>query len=592
MQVKYYLFVILSVFFLPLTTSSQTIPADKTTNWNNAGIHADVPVFDTINVLSNGVIADGNTPNNIILKAIMDANPNYPMVYYFPPGDYFFDSPIFLQSGQVLKGASSDETKFIFDLGTEDHAIIIKGESTGITANITNNISKEASDLIVDGTSAFQVGDFIRTQTEDIDLVFSAWAEHSTGQICQIKEIQGNNIIIKENIRKNILLLESPLIEKINPIKFTGIECLHIERMDATDSQTSNIYFSYAANCWVKGVSSHNGNFAHVDIENGSHIWVTGCHLKDAHAYGDGGQGYGVVLEYNTSDCLVDNNIFDHLRHSILLQAGANGNVLSYNYSINPFWTEVGLPEDSAGDLLLHGNYPYLNLFEGNIGQNIVIDDSHGINGPGNLFLRNRAEHYGIFMNSSMPSDGQVFIGNEVTSTSLFLGFYDLAGIGHFEYGNNVKGNIIPAGTTSVSLNSLYLNEVPDFFEELNLDIASIGLPNSFNTGIIPAKERLLLGVLTKCKIEEPVIIDNVINIPAQNKWNIYPNPTSGILNIESQLNVGSFKFSIKDLNGITVLINNNSTSVIDVSKLNNGLYILIIENNKERYFEKINITD
>ncbi len=589
MQVKYCLIAVLTFFLLPTIVFSQTVPADKTTNWENAGIHADLPVFDTINVLSNGVVADGNTPNNIILKTIMDANPDEPMVYYFPPGNYFFDSPVFLKNGQVLKGASAEETKFIFDLNVEDHAIIVKGETTGITATIAANISKDANSLMVNGTSAFLPGDFFRTQTDDIDLVFSSWAEYSTGQICQVKEIQGNNIIVEENIRKNILLSENPVIEKINPVQFAGVECLHIERVDATVSQTSNIYFSYASNCWVKGVNSQNGNFAHVDVENGSHILVTGCHFKDAHAYGDGGQGYGVVLEFNTSDCLVDNNIFDHLRHSMLLQAGANGNVLSYNYSINPFWTEVGLPEDSAGDIVLHGNYPYLNLFEGNICQNIVIDDSHGINGPGNVFLRNRAEYYGIFMNDGTPTDNQAFIGNEITSTNFLLGFYDLAGIGHFEYGNNVKGNIIPAGTTSVTLNSLYLNQAPDYFEEINLDIATIGLPNNLNTGKLPAQERFLLGQLTKCEIEEP-IIDNVINIPAQDMWNIYPNPTNGVLNIESELIGRKYSISIIDLNGKIIFYKNMVNSKIDVSHLNRGLYILILENDGRRFFEMINI--
>ena len=67
----------------------------------------------------------------------------------------------------------------------------------------------------------------------------------------------------------------------------------------------------------------------------------------------------------------------------------------------DPFWTGTVLPSDAAGDLVLHGNYPYANLFEGNILQNLVVDDSHGLNGPYNTFFRNRADNYGIVMSNA-----------------------------------------------------------------------------------------------------------------------------------------------------------------------------------------------
>jgi hypothetical protein len=95
---------------------------------------------------------------------------------------------------------------------------------------------------------------------------------------------------------------------------------------------------------------------------------------------GGGGKGYGIMVQNTSGDCLIENNIFRHLRHSMILQAGSNGNVFGYNYSIDPYWTEVSLPSNAAGDIVLHGNYVYANLFEGNLGQQIVIDDSHGIN--------------------------------------------------------------------------------------------------------------------------------------------------------------------------------------------------------------------
>ena len=98
-------------------------------------------------------------------------------------------------------------------------------------------------------------------------------------------------------------------------------------------------------------------NFAHVEVSNSIGINVENSYFKDAFAYGSGGAGYGVALQYSSGDCYVHANVFEHLRHSILLQAGANGNVIGYNYSISPYWTGTSLPTNAAGDLVLHGNY-------------------------------------------------------------------------------------------------------------------------------------------------------------------------------------------------------------------------------------------
>ncbi len=586
---KYTLCYILVVFF-SLPSGSQNIPQEKLTDWSNAGLSAQLPVFDTINVLANGLKADGSTPNDAALKSLLNANISSPTVFYFPPGDYFFKKSIELKSNQILKGASAFETIFTFNLGGADHLIKVFGQLASATTNIKENVPKDFNVISVKNSNNFNVDDYIRIQFDDMQLVTSSWAEKSTGQILKIINKNGKKLTVASSLRRAISLSENPYIEKIRPVENAGIECLHIERQDATTTQTRNVYFQFAANCWVKGVSSHNTNFAHVDVENSMHIHVTGCYFKDAHAYGNGGQGYGVVLEYNTGDCLIDNNIFDHLRHSMLLQAGANGNVLSYNYSIKPYWEDVSLPDDSAGDLVLHGNYPYLNLFEGNIVQNIVIDDSHGINGPGNMFYRNRAEHYGIFMNDDMPTDGQSFIGNETTTSNFLLGFYDLAGSDHFEHGNNIKGNITPTGTNSINSNSLYLTAPPDYFEEINWTIPTIGPPNNLNSGSNPAKERFLKGEFTKCIIDDPVIINSVGNLPADLYWNIFPNPANCELHIESKLILENYSLKIFDLNGKIILNLNKSVKKIDISGFENGLYVLVLENEKERYFKKINI--
>ena len=148
--------------------------------------------------------------------------------------------------------------------------------------------------------------------------------------------------------------------------------------------------------------------------------------------------------------------------------------------------------------MVLHGNYAYANLFEGNTVQHIVIDDSHGINGPNNTFFRNRAELYGIYMNSNPASDGQNFIGNEITNNGLLMGNYILSGSNHFEYGNNKLGTVIPSGTNILYDSSLYLGLVPAYYQN-NPPWPPIGLPNLISSYTIEAQENYDQGEFTKC---------------------------------------------------------------------------------------------
>jgi len=184
------------------------------------------------------------------------------------------------------------------------------------------------------------------------------------------------------------------------------------------------------------------------------------------------------MVETTSSECKIENNIFKHLRHSMILQAGANGNVFTYNYSTDPYWETSYSPPNSAGDVVLHGNYPYRNLFEGNVVQNIVIDNSHGSNGPYNTFLRNRAALYGIFM-SADNSPSQNFLGNEIPLATPPYGLYLLQGVDHFEYGNNHRGVIIPSGTQQFDDSSYAFKSKPAFL--LQSSWRGIGTPNAMN---------------------------------------------------------------------------------------------------------------
>jgi hypothetical protein len=124
-------------------------------------------------------------------------------------------------------------------------------------------------------------------------------------------------------------------------------------------------------------------------------LWceVRDSYMHDAHDHGGSGHGYGSNLGTHATVNLVENNIFVHLRHSMLVQVGATGNVFGYNYSIDPYANGGGW---TPCDISLHGHYPNMNLFEGNTIQEVDVSDYWGPCGPGNTFFRNRTEAEGI----------------------------------------------------------------------------------------------------------------------------------------------------------------------------------------------------
>ena len=500
---KYFTAFVLWIFFTS-TTLAQVIPVNRITDWTMTGYPGKILVYPLkVNITNFGGNGNGTSTNDLALQQAIGSLNNQQGIIYFPAGTFLFNKPVLLSKGIVLKGEGAGNTTLLFNLAGSNDLIKIAGAATNIVANITSSLFKNSTSLAVDNASQFEVNDYVKIFQNDAALVNDSWALESVGQIVQIESIDQNNLYFTSALRRNYLLEDAPKILKLTMVTGVGVECLTIKRIDATVLQTSNIYFLNAANCWVKGVESDNSNFAHIKISGSTHIEVSNGYFHGAFAYGGNGQGYGVTCEFTSGNCKIENNIFKQLRHSMLLQAGANGNAFSYNYSLQPFNTDT-FPNNLSGDIVLHGNYPYQNLFEGNIVQNIIADASHGINGPFNTFLRNRAELYGIFIVEG-AGDSTNIVGNEIIGNGYLQGNYYLKGSGNFEYGNTKKDSLLPEGTTQLTEKSFLYSSTPSFW---NIAAAwpSIGKPNLTGIRTIPAKQRYVAANgFTFCLDNNPV---------------------------------------------------------------------------------------
>ncbi len=513
---KKLLIFLFTVLFLSLHALSQGLPDSLRIDWSTAGYSGSIPEPSLIlNVKDFGAYGDSIHDDYTAIMNAVNSTATF-RVIFFPAGNYLIKSSLHLPSNVVLRGAGA-ATNLIFK-SFSGNCISIDSVQAGSFTSLSDGYIKGSSQLTLSSVSNFTINGYaeLREANGSWDTQPAAWATYNVGQIVKVTAINGNTITIEPALHITYSQSLQPQIRPVAPKQNVGIECLKISRTDTVTNQYGyNINFNYASNCWVTGVESNKSQGAHIMMSGSSHITVSGCYFHEAYNYdGTGTAGYGVTMIAHNSDCKVENSIFRHLRHSMVAKQGANGNVFAYNYSLEPNRTEI--PADAGADMLLHGHYAFANLFEGNIGQTIMEDETWGPSGPYNTFFKNRAEGYGIIIsNQAVTSDKQNIIGNEVTNTNYASqkGNYIIAGNNQLTFGNNINSSIQPAGTDSLTIESFYLHQQP-YFWNITSTWPSIGIPNILNSGSNPAKERYLANdIITSCSQDNtgvPVDCNNI----------------------------------------------------------------------------------
>lgn len=588
------LFLLIFIFSTSIA-KNQTIPNERTANWKLISQSFDFEYQLTeLNILDFGATGDGITDDyQAVNNAILSLSENGGIIY-FPTGNYLIKSAISLTDGVVLKGSSSEESILIFDLNQLPiNCINISKSQTSGFIEITSELLKGDTKLLCNQSDIFEGVKFaeIVQDNGDWDIAPISWAENSVGQIIRIEDINNDTVSFNNPLRIDYSSDLNPRIRPIFPIKNCAVECLKIKRIDEPDEGAgSNISFNFAANCKVIGVESDSSVGSHIAVSHSTNLMIKGNYIHHAFTFdGVGTRGYGISLSQHSGECLIENNIFKHLRHAMMIKTGSNGNIFGYNYSLEPVRSET--ISDLSGDISFHGHYAFSNLFEGNIIQNIIIDHYWGPSGPYNTLMRNRTELYGIIMttNDLAETEFQNFVGNETTNDQFLMGQYVLSGENHFEFGNNIRGSVVPAGTENFTDTSYYLIDKPIFWNN-EINWPPIGLPNMGGENIVPAKQRYLDGIhFTVCSDST---ITSLSNNKAKDKIIIWPNPVSKIAHFNSNYS-GNHHISIIDINGKLVLseivFSTGNTMNIDVSSIHkNGLYLIIIQNNKEILTSKI----
>jgi len=483
------------------------IDPGRRTDWRQAGYPGQIPdiTANIIDVKMNGATGNGITDDSSVIQSLIDdATP--PAVIYFPPGVYRLRSTLNVKSGIVLRGDGSQSTRLDFE--GDRGCIYISGTTNGGYTSILNGLDKGSDQITVADPSRFQVGQGGEIRQEDIDAVDPAgdWAksgwvpDHVVGQMVKIKAINGNILTIDPPLNLTLSVDKQPEILPVRYVTEVGIEDLHLHSINA-GTGANNININRAADCWVRRVESDNTQKYHVSVAKSLHLEIRDSYIHDAVTKGDGGAGYGVSLSTYTTAVLVENNIFNELRHSMIIQLGVNGSVFGYNYARRNY-------SDDGWDkayISIHGHYPYMNLFEGNIVGIACLADYWGASGPGNTLFRNRVigtdkhKDFGPYRGITIDdySHKQNIIGNELTGAQTAITFDGSTDISQgtsrdlLVHGNNVHGTIawdaaMPSDHTLPA--SFYLSAKPAFFDDMAWP--AMGPDQELNANTIPAEKR------------------------------------------------------------------------------------------------------
>ncbi len=469
------------LMFLQFSVEAQTLPSSRSTDWTKAGIRVPPPVYtDTITFAGDNT---GATDVSASLQTTLD-NLTQPTVIQFPAGTYLFNSSINVPSEVVIKGLGADVTTFNFDLGgAASSCFNIVGSSTaGGGFRDISPVSFGDTLITVSDAAQTAAGEYIILRQIDDDLRTNGDVNGRTGQVSLVSSVNGNDIILASAVSLDYEAIDDPEYRRLNALtQHVGFECFTVNRSDqiaGTPINFSKFRFEYAANSWLKGIRSTNCNGSHVDARFSANLLVTSCYFEDAFNF-EGGLAYGVRLLYATSECRIENSIFRRLRHSMVTYKGANGNVFAYNYSYDTYKTEFGgfFSTTNVEDIFVHGDYSYLNLFEGNVCNWIKIDNSLGKSGPFNTFLRNYVTNSSNDIDiTNADSDNQNFLSNE--ARNIVVGS---------STGHQIQFNSWQSSTGTLETSLAYA-EKPPFLSAT--EFGAIGYPN-FNVSTNPARDRV-----------------------------------------------------------------------------------------------------
>jgi MYXO-CTERM domain-containing protein len=345
------------------------------------------------------------------INAALSACPNGQTVL-LNPGTYdTAGATVAIPSNVTLRGSGPTQTILVetdvptgttipvVQFGTQSSFPFGPEPNPGTSTAITGGTSQGSSSISVASADGISVGTLLMLTQSNLSYMTDEGTEGAcdycagvgslSGQTVQVTAVSGTTLTISDPLYLDYT--NTPLAYPFQVgCTSAGLEDLHISASSAEVQNTSgvgyspNINFTGSIYSWVKNVESDFSEGSHLWIDFGMHNTVRDSFFHDGYFHGPGTTDDELRLGFKASANLVENNIFWRQHTSIIVEWGASGNVLAYNYSTgnyhDPSLTFL------LEDISFHGPHPMMNLFEGNISTHWQMDDIHGSSSHSTLF--------------------------------------------------------------------------------------------------------------------------------------------------------------------------------------------------------------
>jgi hypothetical protein len=165
--------------------------------------------------------------------------------------------------------------------------------------------------------------------------------------------------------------------------KFAGIENLQI--LANNTGYNTNVELSACAYCFVKGIENNYSDGDHVDIHYGYRDEVRDSYFSNTYSHPTGGGSFDgcINIDSGSTAFLIENNILERLFADWIVESGAAGGVIDYNYAFSNY-APPGTFLNPAMDA--HASHTQFILIEGNVLPNITWESTWGSESHGTDF--------------------------------------------------------------------------------------------------------------------------------------------------------------------------------------------------------------
>ena len=368
-------------------------------DWSQSGIPGGIPSGSWTQSGST-ITATGSDQSSQIQNALNACGTNHYVL--LASGTFKIASNVVVPSNCELRGAGANQT-ILSGTGSTNAPVMLGattvsppgGSPLSGQSSITAGAGAGSTSLTLSSVSGMAVGGYlVISETNNSAWVtptgsegtctwcdggWSSTGAYVRGQIVEIQNIAGNVVTISPGLYS--AYTQSPFaVYFAATAKYAGLRGIQVYANNT--GYTDAISLVRCAYCWVTESETNYTDGNMLEVAWGYRDQIQSNYFSNAFKHGSGVDS-DVFIDFKTSASQIVNNIIERGHNSIMLNWGAAGNVIGYNY------TEGGYDAGGTGwtydGILMHGAHPQFNLIEGNVSpkynpDNIWGSSSHNTN--------------------------------------------------------------------------------------------------------------------------------------------------------------------------------------------------------------------